>query len=115
MVVPAAIGHIARVMKPGGRTVHFMPSRNALFAIASRALPFEPLLRLLHFTRPETVDHVEFEVHYDHTEPVAMRRLFTEAGFRNVTVQWTASQADYFKPLTPLYLIVVCTRPLCAS
>jgi hypothetical protein len=38
---------------------------------------------------------------------VAIRRLFTEAGFRNVTIEWTAAQADYFKPLTPLYLLVV--------
>lgn len=106
--VPAAIGHIARVMKPGGRTIHYMPSRNALFAIAARLLPFDQLLRLLHFTRPETIDRVEFEVHYDHTEPVAIRRLFTEAGFRSVTVEWTAAQADYFKPIVPLYLAVAC-------
>jgi hypothetical protein len=49
---------------------------------------------------------VEFEVHCDHTEPVAMRRLFAEAGFRDVTVEWTPAQADYFKPITPLYLLV---------
>jgi SAM-dependent methyltransferase len=104
--VPAAIQHIARVMKPGGRTIHFMPGRNALFALAARILPFGVLLRLLHFARPDTIGTVEFEVHYDHTEPVAMRRLFAEAGFRDVTVEWTPAQADYFKPIAPLYLLV---------
>ena len=29
-----------------------------------------------------------------------------EAGFRNVTVQWTAAQAANFKPLTPAYKLV---------
>jgi SAM-dependent methyltransferase len=104
--VASAVGHIARVMKPGGRTIHFMPGRNALFALAARLLPFESLLGLLHLTRPETIGTVEFEVHYDQTEPVAIRRLFAEAGFRNVTVEWTAAQADYFKPIAPLYLLV---------
>jgi SAM-dependent methyltransferase len=104
--VPDAVGQIARVMKPGGRTIHLMPGRNALFALAARLLPFERLLRVLHFVLPATAGHVEFDVHYDHTEPVAIKRLFVEAGFRNVTVEWTAAQADYFRPVAPLYLLV---------
>jgi SAM-dependent methyltransferase len=110
--VPAAVSHISRVMKPGGRTIHYMPSRNALFALTARLLPFELLLRLLHFARPDTVGTVEFDVHYDHTEPAAIERLFTEAGFRNVKVQWTASQADYFKPVTPVYILVAAYQKL---
>jgi ubiquinone/menaquinone biosynthesis C-methylase UbiE len=47
--VPAAIQHIARVMKPGGRTIHFMPGRNARFALAARMLQFGAPVRLLHF------------------------------------------------------------------
>jgi ubiquinone/menaquinone biosynthesis C-methylase UbiE len=104
--VPDAIAQIARVMKPGGRTIHLMPGRNALFALAARFLPFEAMLRALHFVLPTTAGHVEFDVHYDHTEPVAMKQLFVEAGFHNVTVEWTAAQADYFRPVVPLYLLV---------
>ena len=104
--VPAAIEHVARVMKPGGRTIHLMPGRNALFALAARLLPFEPLLRVLHFAVPGTPGHVEFDVHYDHTEPMAIKHLFEAAGFRNVTVEWTAAQAAYFRPVAPLYLLV---------
>jgi SAM-dependent methyltransferase len=110
--VPAAISHIARVMKPGGRTIHFMPGRNALFALAARLLPLSLLLRLLHFVRPSTVGHVEFDVHYDHTEPAAIERLFNEAGFRKVNVEWASAQADYFKPIVPLYLLVVLYQTL---
>ena len=113
--VPAAVRHIARVMKPGGRTIHLMPGRYALFALAARLLPFGLLLRLLHFAAPETVGTVEFEVFYDHTEPAAIKRVFTDAGFRNVTVEWTAEQAGYFKPLTPVYLLVVLYEALVRS
>jgi SAM-dependent methyltransferase len=113
--VPAAIQHIARVLKPGGRTIHLVPGRYALFALAARLLPFGLLLRLLHFAMPETLGTVEFEVHYDHTEPAAMKRLFTEAGFRKVTVEWAAEQAGYFKPVTPAYLLVVLYESLVRS
>jgi SAM-dependent methyltransferase len=104
--VPAAVEHIARVIKPGGRTIHFMPCRNALFALVARLLPFEPLLELLHLADPSTIGQAEFDVHYDHTEPRAIAKLFRAAGFRNVRVEWTAAQADYFKAVTPLYILV---------
>lgn len=104
--VPAAIAHIRRVLKPDGRTIHFVPGRYASFAVAARLLPFKPLLRLLHFAIPDSVGVVEFDVHYDQTEPVALERLFRLAGFREVTVSWTAAQADYFKAFAPAYVLV---------
>ncbi len=110
--VPQAIGHIARVVKPGGRTIHFVPGRWATFAIAARVLPFKPLLRLLHFAVPGSIGVVEFDVHYDHTEPVALERVFREAGFRDVRISWTAAQADYFKAFLPAYLIVAAYQTL---
>ena len=104
--VPAAIENIARVLRPGGRTIHFAPGRYATFALAARLLPFEPLLKLLHFAIPSSVGVVEFDVHYDHTDPVALERLFRRAGFQDVTVSWTAAQADYFRPFLPAYVAV---------
>jgi len=104
--VPAAAAHIARVLKPGGRTLHFVPGRYATFALAARLLPFGPLLRLLHFAVPSSVGVVEFDVHYDHTDPVALERVFRRAGFREVSVTWTAAQADYYTPFVPAYLAV---------
>lgn len=104
--VPAAISHMHRVLKPGGRTIHFVPGRFATFAIAARVLPFKPVLRLLHFAIPASAGIVEFDVHYDHTDPVALERLFREAGFRDVKVTWTSAQADYFKPFLPAFVVV---------
>jgi SAM-dependent methyltransferase len=104
--VPAAANHIARVMKPGGRTIHFMSGRYAIFALAARWLPFEPLLKVVHALLPESVGQVEFDVVYDHTDPVAIERIFREAGFRKVSVEWTPAQVDYFRPVLPLFLLV---------
>jgi SAM-dependent methyltransferase len=110
--VPAAARHMARAIKLGGRTIHFVPGRWSTFAIAARVLPFGPLLKLLHFAIPSSAGVVEFDVHYDHTDPVALERVFREAGFRDVRVSWTAAQADYFKPVLPLYLLVALYQTL---
>ena len=104
--VPEAAAHMARVIKPGGRTIHFVPGRWSTFALAARLLPFGPLLKLLHFAIPSSAGVVEFDVHYDHTDPVSLERVFREAGFRDVRVAWTAAQAAYFRSVLPLYLLV---------
>jgi len=104
--VPDAIRHVHHVLRPGGRTIHFVPGRYALFALAARLLPFRSVLRLLHFAIPGSIGVVEFDVHYDHTDPVALERVFTQAGFREVRVSWTAAQAGYFRPFLPAYVLV---------
>ena len=104
--VPRAAKHMARVLKPGGKAIHFMPGRYSTFGVAARVLPFGPLLKLLHFTSPDTVGKVEFDVHYDHCYPKAIERVMRDAGFRNVDVDASHISADYFFPIFPLYLIV---------
>jgi hypothetical protein len=94
------------VLRPGGRTIHFVPGRYALFALAARLLPFRFVLKLLHFAIPGSIGVVEFDVHYDHTDPIALERVFREAGFRDVKVTWTAAQAGYFRPFLPAYVLV---------
>jgi SAM-dependent methyltransferase len=70
--VPRAAQHMLRVLKPGGKAIHFMPCRYSTVGVAARVLPFGPLLKLLHFVDPDTVGKVEFDVHYDHCYPKAM-------------------------------------------
>lgn len=110
--VPAAIGHMHRVLKPGARTIHFVPGRYATFAVAARILPFKPLLALLHLAIPGSAGVVEFDVHYDSTDPVALERTFRAAGFRDVTLDWTAAQADYFKAVFPAFVAVAIYQAL---
>lgn len=103
--VPAAARNIAGVVKPGGRTLHFLPGRYSLFAIAARIMPFKLLLRLLHIALPETADQVEFEVHYDRGTPRGIAKAFRDAGFREVSVEVTWAQPGYFEPVYPAFLL----------
>ena len=102
--VAAAARHMARVLKPGARTVHLVPARYSLFGIAARLLPFRPLSWLVHTVMPWTNDQVGFDVHYDRGWPAAMDRTFREAGFREVKVDVTWAQPGYFEAVYPLFL-----------
>ena len=103
--VPAAVQNMARVLKPGGRALHFLPSRYSLFATAARVLPFDRLLSVLHAVNRDSRGQVEFEVLYDHCDPAAIEGLFTEAGFRDVSVDVCWAQSGYFEPVPPLFLL----------
>jgi len=104
--VPDAARHMARVLKPGGRALHFIPARYSLFGLTARLLPFQPLLKLLHLVSPETRGQVEFEVEYDHCYASALEEVFHDAGFRRVDVATCWSQSGYFFPCYPLYVVV---------
>jgi SAM-dependent methyltransferase len=102
--VPAAVRHMARVLKPGGVALHLVPGRYSLFGLAARLLPFRPLLGLVHLVMPWTRGQVEFDVRYDHCHPAALERLFREAGCRNVEVEVCWAQPGYFLALFPLFV-----------
>jgi SAM-dependent methyltransferase len=103
--VPQAVQNIARVLKPGGRTLHLVPCRYSLFGIAARLLPFGPLLRLLHAVMPHTRGQVEFSVSYDHCYSSAMRKSFEHAGFRKVEIEVCWAQPGYFEAFFPLFVL----------
>lgn len=103
--VPAAIGHMARVLKPGGVALHLVPCRYSLFGTAARLLPFGPLVRLVHLVMPWTRGYVEFPVHYDHCYPQALETAFRAAGFSNVESWITWAQPGYFEAAYPLFLL----------
>lgn len=103
--VPAAVSHMARVLRPGGVALHFVPCRYSLFGTAARLLPFGPLLWLTHRVMPSTRGIIEFPVHYDHCFPQALEREFRSAGFSDVQLQVTWACPSYFFPIYPLYLL----------
>jgi ubiquinone/menaquinone biosynthesis C-methylase UbiE len=103
--VAAAAANMARVLKPGGTTLHLLPGRYSLFGMAARALPFKPLLWLLHKVVPATVDQVEFDVYYDKGHPAALEQVFRSVGFQDVEVEVTWAQPGYFEAVYPLFLL----------
>jgi SAM-dependent methyltransferase len=103
--VPAAVRHMARVLKPGGVALHFVPGRYSLFGMLARALPFGPLVRLVHAVMPWTRDHVGFPIYYDSCYPAALEREFLGSGFSEVKTWITWAQPGYFEAIYPLFLL----------
>lgn len=104
--VESAVQEMARVLKPGGETLHLLPCRYALFAVIARIVPFDLAKRLLHTAIPESRGVVEFDVFYDHGHPRELKRVFSSAGFREVEVECTWDQAAYFHAFFPAFLLV---------
>lgn len=105
--VENAAREMARVLRPGARTLHLLPCRYALFAVIARVVPFDLAKRVLHAIIPESRGVVEFEVFYDHGHPRELERVFSAAGFRDVEVQYTWDQAAYFHAFFPAFLLVL--------
>lgn len=104
--VPAAIRHMARVLRPGGVALHLVPCRYSLFGTAARLLPFGPLLWLTYRVAPWFRDYnFGFRVHYDHCFPEALEREFLAAGFSRVQLQVSWSCEKFFVGVYPLYLL----------
>jgi ubiquinone/menaquinone biosynthesis C-methylase UbiE len=101
----AFFAHSARVLAPGGRTVHLMASRYALFALVARLLPFGPLKALLHRVYPATQDVIEFPVFYDRCYASAIEESLARHGFREVRIELSYSQSDYFAAFFPAFLL----------
>jgi ubiquinone/menaquinone biosynthesis C-methylase UbiE len=104
--VPAAIGHIGRVVAPGGRTIHLIPCRSSLFALAAMLIPWGLAKPAVDRLVPSARGVIEFEPYYDSCEPGRLERLFREAGFSEVRVRVCWSQADYFQSIFPIFLVV---------
>ena len=85
--------------------MHLLPGRYALFALAARLLPFEPLVRMLHRVMPSTIGQIEFDVYYDRGHPAALESVFRRAGFRHVEIELTWAQPGYFEWLVPLFAL----------
>lgn len=101
--VPEAVKHMARVLKPGGAALHFVPCRYSLFGIAARLLPFGPLVKVTRKLSPWS--HVGFRIHYDHCYPQALEREFQAAGFSNVELAISWACGGYFRGIYPLYIL----------
>ena len=104
--VGSFVAHAHRVLAPGGRTIHLFPGRYALFALAARLLPFDPLKVLLHRVYRHTHEVVEFEAYYDRTYPGAFERLLRDQGFSEIEVRVSFNQIDYAAALLPAFVLV---------
>ena len=105
--VERAACEMARVLRPGGRSIHLVPCRYSLFAIGARLLPFALLKRTLQTLLPETRGVIEFDVVYDRGHPSALKDAFHLADFARVDLEYTWDQSGYFHWFFPAFVLVL--------
>jgi SAM-dependent methyltransferase len=99
----AAFATMARLLKPGGALLVFVPSRNALYARLNMLLPQRLKLRLLSAFMPNRADHLGFPAMYDHCTPQDFRRFSASCGLQVEELR-PYYISSYFSVLFPLYL-----------
>jgi SAM-dependent methyltransferase len=102
----AFVKEVARVLKSGGRTIHFLPSRYAPFALINRALPTSLARSILYGLYPDSQEVAGYKAFYDKCSPSDMQLLLERAGLIVTTIKRSYYQAHYFSFFAPAYALV---------
>lgn len=102
--VRGAFDAIASCLKPGGRALIFVPSRNAVFARLNLMVPEALKRRLLYRIFPQSRGQQGFPSYYDRCTPRDFARLVAEAGLR-LDEEKLYFVSSYFYALFPAYLL----------
>lgn len=114
----AAMASVRSLLRPGGRLLFFVPSRNAAFARLNLLLPESLKRRLLRSVYPETGEDQGFPARYDACTPREMKALARRHGF-DVVEERYYFKSSYFYFFAPLYLVwrawLLCASALIGS
>ena len=100
----AALAAIVSILRPEGRAVLFVPSRNAIHARLNLILP-EPVRKaILQILYPQSHTYVGFPAYYDRCTPTDFRRLAAMHGLI-VEEQKVYFSGAYCACFVPLYLV----------
>jgi SAM-dependent methyltransferase len=100
----AAFATMARLLKPGGALLVFVPSRNALYARLNMLLPQRFKLRLLSAFMADRADHLGFPAMYDHCTPRDFRRFSASCGLQIEELR-PYYISSYFSVVFPVYVL----------
>jgi 2-polyprenyl-6-hydroxyphenyl methylase/3-demethylubiquinone-9 3-methyltransferase len=100
----AAISVIATILRPGGRLLIFVPSRNALFARLNLLLPEAVKRGIMFALFPQKRRLQGFPAYYNKCTPREMRALLARYGYE-VEQLHTYYKSNYFSFLVPLYVL----------
>jgi 2-polyprenyl-6-hydroxyphenyl methylase/3-demethylubiquinone-9 3-methyltransferase len=99
-----AVAAIATLLKPGGRALLFVPSRNAVFARLNLLVPQEWKRRILHGVFPHMRRDHGFPAFYHGCTPAQMETMARQCGLE-VEERRRYFQSDYFRFCLPLHAI----------
>lgn len=101
--VDAAFRGLESILKPGGKIVVFVPSRNALYARLNLVLPESLKKRLLYFLFPQAIRHQGFKSYYDCCTPRDFKRIAVKYGLK-LEEERVYFISGYFSFFFPVYL-----------
>lgn len=99
-----ALANLAGALAEGGVMAHFMPCRNAPFAVINRLVGQRLASGMLYGLYPETKGVAGFPAYYDHCVPSKMQRLCTECGLEVAEVI-PYYKSDYFRCFVPAFTV----------
>jgi SAM-dependent methyltransferase len=99
-----AFRSLASIMKPGGKLILFLPSREAWFARLNLVLPEKIKLAFLNFINPHNEEHHGFPAHYDRATLREFEALGRANGLR-LTGKRAYYISSYFSYCFPVFLI----------
>ncbi len=105
----SAIANMVNALTPGGTMAHFVPCRNAAYAIVNRWIGQELKRKLLHGIYPDTRHCCGFPAFYDRCDPAQFRQMCEDADAEVVAVQ-PYYFSDYLAFLTPAYTVELCRQ-----
>lgn len=103
----SAIENLSRALVPGGTMAHFLPCRNAPFAIINRVLGNRAARRLLFTLFPDKRDDCGFQAYYHHCTPSELSDLITGRGLQIVKIipYYKSDYAAFFAPFYTLEML----------
>jgi 2-polyprenyl-6-hydroxyphenyl methylase/3-demethylubiquinone-9 3-methyltransferase len=104
-----AIANLSGAMAEGGAMAHFVPCRNAPFAVLNRLLGNKLARRIVHGIYPERKRAAGFRAYYDHCVPSELRRICKECGLEMMALE-PYFVSDYFQFFAPAHAIDLCRQ-----
>jgi 2-polyprenyl-6-hydroxyphenyl methylase/3-demethylubiquinone-9 3-methyltransferase len=101
--VNGAFEALSSILKPEGRAIIFVPSRNSIFARLNLLVPQKLKQRILYGVDPGSRRNQGFPAFYDRCTPADFRKLATEHGFEVEELR-TFYMSTYFFFFFPAYV-----------
>jgi 2-polyprenyl-6-hydroxyphenyl methylase/3-demethylubiquinone-9 3-methyltransferase len=102
--VGAAFTSIASILRPGGRAVIFVPSRNAVFARLNLLLPEKVKRWVLFQVYPQSRVGGGFRSYYDRCTPMDFRELIKTNGLQEIEFR-PYYESAYFSFCLPAHIV----------
>lgn len=102
--VEGAFQALASTLRPGGRVLAFVPSRNAVFARVNLLLPHRLKRRILFALFPDSARDQGFEAYYDRCTPRDFEALIHATGLR-IEARHLYFSSGYFTFFLPFHVL----------